>query len=61
MYSVIRKDAHRAGKLFVLWGAFGLGMAAVWGAARGNPAADAAIWAVGLLAALGLLLGTLEL
>ena len=24
MYSVIRKDAHCAGKLFVLWGAFGL-------------------------------------
>ena len=61
MYSVIRKDAHCAGKLFVLWGAFGLGMAAVWGVAHGNPVADAAIWALGLLAALGLLLGMREL
>ncbi len=50
MYSVIRKDAHCAGKLFVLWGAFGLSVAAVWGVAHGNPAADAAIWAVALLA-----------
>jgi hypothetical protein len=61
MYSVIRKDAPCAGKLFFVWGAFGLGLAAVWGAAHGNPVADAAIWALGLLAALGLLLGMRQL
>jgi hypothetical protein len=61
MYSIIRKDASCAGKLFLVWGAFGLGMAAVWGAAHGNPVSDAAIWALGLLAALGLLLGMREL
>jgi len=60
MYSVIRKDAHCAGKLFVLWGTFGLGMAAVC-VAHGNPVADAAIWVLGLVAALGLLLGMREL
>jgi hypothetical protein len=57
MYSVIRKDVHCAGKLFMLWGAFGLGMAAVWALGHGTPVADAAIWALGLVAALGLLLG----
>jgi hypothetical protein len=36
-------------------------MAAVWGVAHGNPVADAAIWALGLVAALGLLLGIREL
>ncbi|HLY01268.1 MAG TPA: hypothetical protein VKR56_02085 [Candidatus Cybelea sp.] len=61
MYSVIRKDAPCAGKLFLVWGAFGLGLAAVWDVAHGNPVADAAIWAVGLVAAAGLLLGMREL
>jgi hypothetical protein len=58
MYSIIRKDAHCAGKLFLVWGAYGLGMAAVWGVAHGTPAADTIIWALGLVAALALLLGT---
>lgn len=57
MYPVTRKDAHGAGKLFLVWGAYGLGMAAVWGVAHGNPVADTAIWGLGLVAALGLLLG----
>ena len=61
MYSVVRKDAHCAGKLFLAWGAFGLAMAAVWGAGHGNPLADAAIWTLGLLAGLGLLLGMRQL
>jgi hypothetical protein len=61
VYSVIQRDALCTGKLFMVWGAFGLGMAAVWGAAHGNPGADAAIWALGLVAALGLLLGMREL
>jgi hypothetical protein len=30
MYSIIRKDAPWAGTLFLVWGAFGLGLAAVW-------------------------------
>jgi hypothetical protein len=57
MQSVVRKDAPCAGKLFLVWGAFGLGMAAVWGAAHGSPVAEAAIWSLGLVAGLGLLLG----
>ncbi len=61
MYSSIQKDAPCTGKLFLAWGAFGLGLAAVWGVAHGNPVADAAIWAFGLFAALGLLLGMREL
>ena len=61
MYSVIPKEAHCAGKLFVVWGVFGLGMAALWSVAPGNPVANAAIWAFGLVAALGLLLGIGEL
>jgi hypothetical protein len=61
MYSVVRKDAHCAGKLFFAWGAFGLGMAAVWGAAHGNLVADVAVWALGLIAGLGLLLGMRDL
>ncbi|MGA2760360.1 MAG: hypothetical protein ABSF08_08590 [Candidatus Cybelea sp.] len=61
MYLVVRKDAHCAGKLFFAWGAFGLGMAAVWGAAHGNPGADAAVWTLGLVAGLGLFLGMREL
>jgi hypothetical protein len=61
MYSVIRNDAPCAGKLFLVWGGFGLGLAAVWGVAHGSPVADAAIWAFGLLAALGLLLGMRQL
>ncbi|MGC9991453.1 MAG: hypothetical protein ABSD52_03505 [Candidatus Cybelea sp.] len=61
MYSVFQKDAHCAGKLFLVWGVFGLGMAAVWGAAHGNPVANAAVWALGLVAGLGLLLGMREL
>ena len=36
-------------------------MAAVWGVAHGNPVAEAAIWELGLVAAVGLLLGTGEL
>jgi hypothetical protein len=61
MYSIIRNDAPCAGKLFLFWGAFGLGLAAIWRVAHGNPVGDAAIWAFGLLAALGLLLGMREL
>jgi hypothetical protein len=61
MYSLIQKDAHCAGKLFLIWGAFGLGMAAVWGAVHGNLLANAAVWALGLLAGLGVLLGMREL
>ncbi|MFY9738454.1 MAG: hypothetical protein WAK11_05300 [Candidatus Cybelea sp.] len=61
MHSIIRKDTHCAGKLFVLWGSFGLGMAALWGLAHGNPAADAAIWALGLVAAFALILAMQEL
>jgi hypothetical protein len=61
MYSVIRQRRHCAGKLFLVWGAFGLGMAAVWGVAHGNPVAEAATWELGLVAAAGLLLGMGEL
>jgi hypothetical protein len=61
MYSVIPKDAHCAGKLFMVWGAFGLGMAVVWDVAHGNPVADAGVWALGLVAAFALLLGMREL
>jgi FtsH-binding integral membrane protein len=57
MYSVNQKDAPCAGKLFLVWGVFGLGMAVVWGLAHGNPLVNAAIWGLGLLAAFGLLLG----
>lgn len=61
MHSVTQKDAPCAGKLFLVWGSFGLGMAAVWGVAHGNSAADAAIWGLGLLGAFGLLLGMRDL
>jgi hypothetical protein len=61
MQSVVRKDGHCAGKLFLVWGTFGLAMAAIWGAAHGSPVADAAIWALGLVAGLGLLVGIREL
>jgi hypothetical protein len=57
MYSIIQKDAHCAGTLFLVWGAFGIAMAAVWGVAHGTPVTDAAVWALGVAAGLGLLLG----
>jgi hypothetical protein len=61
MYTTVRRDAHCAGKLFLVWGAFGLVMATVWRAAHGSPVGDAAIWALGVAAGLGLLLGMREL
>lgn len=57
MYSVIQKDEPCVGRLCCVWGGFGLVMAALWGVAHGTPVADAAIWAIGLVAALALLLG----
>jgi hypothetical protein len=61
MYSLIRNDAPCAGRLLLVWGTFGLGMAALWGLAHGNPRADAAIWALGLVVATAVLLGMREL
>ncbi len=48
------------GKLFAVWGLYGLAMAPLWALAGANGLAQAAAWAVALAAGLGLMLGMRE-
>jgi|HubBroStandDraft_4_1064222.scaffolds.fasta_scaffold00001_97 hypothetical protein len=46
------------GRLFTIWGLFGIGTAMLWRIAGADLWAETAVWVVALIAALGLLLAS---
>ncbi|MGA8576104.1 MAG: hypothetical protein WB609_10570 [Candidatus Cybelea sp.] len=51
-------DAACPGRLLAIWGLFGIGAAMLWRMAGADLWAEAGVWIVALIAALGLLLAS---
>jgi hypothetical protein len=56
MYMVAQADRPCLEKLAIIWGAYGVAMAALWHVAQRNQAAEVLVWGIGVLSALWLLL-----
>jgi hypothetical protein len=48
------------GRLFVMWGLYGLAMALLWRLAGGSPLVEAVVWTLAVGAGMGLLFGMRE-